>query len=60
MENQKILGIIGVHYPYSLSESFFHDEVVDLSKHFPKIIVFLTDTHLISEKGNLFAVPDQR
>ncbi len=57
MKNKEILGIIGVHYPYSLSESFFHDELVELSKHFSKIIVFLTDTHLISKKEILFDVP---
>lgn len=57
MENNKILGIIGVHYPYAATESFFHEELVILSQHFTKIIVFLTDIQLIKDKKVLFAVP---
>jgi|TARA_R110000737_G_scaffold345097_2_gene373193 glycosyltransferase involved in cell wall biosynthesis len=58
MENQKILGIVGVHYPYALSESFFHEELLVLSQHFTKIIVFLTDTHLLQDKKIYFQVPE--
>jgi glycosyltransferase involved in cell wall biosynthesis len=58
MENQKVLGIIGVQYPYALSESFFHEELVVLSQHFPKVTVFLTDTHLIPDKKVFFEVPE--
>jgi glycosyltransferase involved in cell wall biosynthesis len=58
MEKEKILGIVGVHYPYVLSESFFHEELLNLSQHFSKIIVFLTDTHLLQERKVLFQVPE--
>lgn len=57
MENEKILGIIGDNYPFSLAESFFHEEVVELSKYFTRVIVFQTNIHLVFEKKTLFEVP---